>query len=315
MADPVVLLVLVVRVSYREQALFSLVSLPFSFKLLWAPIVDSTRLPPFGRRKSWLVPVQLLCGLLMLAATPLIPTWMGEAPPPPAAGAATPAPSPSASPPNVPALTAYFFSLYLLMATQDIAVDGWALTMLSPQNVGHASTCNTIGQTLGYSLAHVGFLALNSAETCNRFLRATPRPYGMVSLAGFMWFWGWVFLGTTLLVLCKAEAPPRTQRAPHLPRSGSRGKGLGGDGGLLYDDEGGGLDHHHQQQQGGGGGAACLSVLSTYRQLVQILRLPSVQSMCLVLLTVKLAFAPIDSATNLKVPPPADTPTERDHSP
>jgi MFS transporter, PAT family, solute carrier family 33 (acetyl-CoA transportor), member 1 len=32
--------------------------------------------------------------------------------------------------PNVPLLTAVFFSLNFLAATQDIAVDGWALTML-----------------------------------------------------------------------------------------------------------------------------------------------------------------------------------------
>jgi hypothetical protein len=39
------------RVSYKQQALFSLVSLPFSFKLVWAPIVDSTRFLGLGRRK------------------------------------------------------------------------------------------------------------------------------------------------------------------------------------------------------------------------------------------------------------------------
>ncbi len=39
------------RVSYKQQALFSLVSLPFSFKLVWAPIVDSTSFLGLGRRK------------------------------------------------------------------------------------------------------------------------------------------------------------------------------------------------------------------------------------------------------------------------
>ena len=29
---------------------------------------------------------------------------------------------------------------------QDVAVDGWALTMLKPKNVGYASTCNSVGQ-------------------------------------------------------------------------------------------------------------------------------------------------------------------------
>ena len=39
------------RVSYKQQALFSLVSLPFSFKLVWAPVVDSTQFLGLGRRK------------------------------------------------------------------------------------------------------------------------------------------------------------------------------------------------------------------------------------------------------------------------
>ena len=49
------------------------------------------------------------------------------------------------SPPHVLPLSVGFFGLYLLMATQDIAVDGWALTMLSKRNVSWASTCNTTG--------------------------------------------------------------------------------------------------------------------------------------------------------------------------
>lgn len=37
---------------------------------------------------------------------------------------------------NVSAVTALFFLLVLLAATQDIAVDGWALTLLSKKHVG-----------------------------------------------------------------------------------------------------------------------------------------------------------------------------------
>ena len=33
-----------------------------------------------------------------------------------------------------------------MLQTQDVAVDGWALTMLKPKNVGYASTCNSVGQ-------------------------------------------------------------------------------------------------------------------------------------------------------------------------
>jgi len=172
------------KVSYSQQALFSLVSLPFSLKLLWAPLVDSTYIRRFGRRKCWLVPVQMACGFLMLAASTVINDWVGE----------------TGSTPNVKALTAYFFMLYFLMATQDIAVDGWALTMLSEKNVGYASTCNSIGQTVGFFASQVGFLALNDATVCNKYFRSRPSDQGLVSLGAFMSFWAIVFIITTLYV-------------------------------------------------------------------------------------------------------------------
>ena len=114
-----------------------------------------------------------------------------------------------APPPDTKALTAYFFTLYFLMATQDIAVDGWALTMLRRENVGYASTCNSVGQTLGYFIAFVGFIALNDAATCNKYLRAEPVPgVGLVTLSGFVRFWGYVFIATTAYVwVFKPEAP------------------------------------------------------------------------------------------------------------
>lgn len=37
---------------------------------------------------------------------------------------------------DIGAVTLLFFVLVLLAATQDIAVDGWALTLLSRRNVG-----------------------------------------------------------------------------------------------------------------------------------------------------------------------------------
>ena len=43
---------------YTQQATFSISSYPFSMKVLWAPLVDSIFWSKFGKRKSWLVPVQ-----------------------------------------------------------------------------------------------------------------------------------------------------------------------------------------------------------------------------------------------------------------
>lgn len=80
--------------------------------------------------------------------------------------------------PNIGILTLLFFSLNFLAATQDIAVDGWALTMLKKSNVGHASTCNSVGQTAGFFLSYVLFMALESPSFCNSYLRTIPQNEG-----------------------------------------------------------------------------------------------------------------------------------------
>ncbi|VDL86861.1 unnamed protein product [Nippostrongylus brasiliensis] len=62
-----------------------------------------------------------------------------------------------------------FLQLDFFAAIQDIAVDGWALTILSRKNVGYASTCNAVGQTAGYSLGNVVFLSLGYTDFANTF--------------------------------------------------------------------------------------------------------------------------------------------------
>jgi len=166
------------NVSYKQQAEFSFAYWPFSVKLLWAPIVDSCFLPSFGRRKTWLVPVQYLIGVTMLVLSYNVEYYLGD--------------GSESSVPNVTMLTAMFFFLNFLAATQDIAVDGWALTMLQRHNVGYASTCNSVGQTAGYFLGYVFFMALES--------------YGLVTLPGFLKFWALVFMiATTLVAVLKSE--------------------------------------------------------------------------------------------------------------
>ena len=115
-----------------------------------------------GRRKTWLIPTQYLIGIFMLLLSSHIDTWLGS----------------SEMSPNIGILTVLFFSLNFLAATQDIAVDGWALTMLKKHNIGHASTCNSVGQTAGFFLSYVLFMALESPDFCNRYLRTVPDDQG-----------------------------------------------------------------------------------------------------------------------------------------
>ena len=118
-----------------QQNLFQQVSWPFSLKLLWAPIVDSCYIRACGLRKTWLIPSQMAIGIAFILSSRLD----------------------LLAPENVYVTTAVFFLLFAMCATQDICVDGWALTLLSKRNVGYASTCNTIGQTLGNALSFLGW--------------------------------------------------------------------------------------------------------------------------------------------------------------
>lgn len=172
-------------VSYKEQAVFSFVYWPFAIKLLWAPIVDSFYISTFGRRKSWLLPTQYLLGIFMIILSYNVSYLLGQS---------------EGGRINVFGLAVHFFILNLLAATQDITVDGWALTMLSRENVGFASTCNSVGQTAGYFIAFTVFMALESADFCNSYLRFTPSDTGIVDLASFLYFWGILFLVVTTLV-------------------------------------------------------------------------------------------------------------------
>eukprot|EP01023_Acetabularia_acetabulum_P012544 TRINITY_DN15874_c0_g1_i1.p2 TRINITY_DN15874_c0_g1~~TRINITY_DN15874_c0_g1_i1.p2 ORF type:complete len:177 (-),score=24.74 TRINITY_DN15874_c0_g1_i1:496-1026(-) len=104
-------------------------------------------------------------------------------------------------------ITIVFFFLVLLAATQDIAVDGWALTLLSKGHVGYASTCQTIGMNIGYFLSFTVFLALNDPDFCNSYFRSTPQSVGIITLASYLKFWGCTFAIITLLVALLKSGP------------------------------------------------------------------------------------------------------------
>ncbi|XP_034356835.1 acetyl-coenzyme A transporter 1 isoform X2 [Arvicanthis niloticus] len=234
------------NVSYTDQAFFSFVFWPFSLKLLWAPLVDAVYFKNFGRRKSWLVPTQYTLGIFMIYLSTQVDHLLGNI---------------DGRTPDVVALTVTFFLFEFLAATQDIAVDGWALTMLSRENVGYASTCNSVGQTAGYFLGNVLFLALESADFCNKYLRSQPQPRGIVTLSDFLFFWGTVFLVTTTLVaLLKKE-----NREASIVKEETQG------------------------------------ITDTYKLLFSIIKMPAVLAFCLLILTSKIGFSAADAVTGLKL--------------
>lgn len=260
------------RASYNANAIFALCSWPFSMKLLWAPIVDSVYFKRFGRRKSWLVPVQAIAGLIMVGGSDFVERQLGLANVVGEASASM----------NVKGVTAFFFVLYFLMATQDIAVDGWALTMLSKENRGRGPICNSIGQNIGYFLSFVGFLALNDVESANKvwrpLLRLPHNPHkGLVSLKSFLRFMGSFMLVTTAVVaIFKQEVK--------VPQTiGTENNGRDND-----DEDDAELD------------ASEIGLKETYHRLWAVTRLPAVRWLFIVLVTYRLPVALSDNVKFLR---------------
>lgn len=96
--------------SYSQIGVFSLASYPYSLKLLWSPIVDAVWSPALGRRKSWILPIQMCSGFGMLYLGGRIKDMMVAAGKSDGSG--------------VWNFTGWWFFLVFLCATQDIAVDG-----------------------------------------------------------------------------------------------------------------------------------------------------------------------------------------------
>ncbi|KAL5279807.1 SLC33A1 family protein [Megaselia abdita] len=237
--------------SYSQQAEFSFAYWPFSLKLLWAPIVDSLYWSKFGRRKSWMIPSQYLIGICMCIISISVNDWLGG----------------DGRVPSVPFLTTVFFGLNFLAATQDIAVDGWALTMLKRCNVGYASTCNSVGQTAGYFLGYVAFIALESKDFCNSYIRSVPKDEGLVTLPDFLWMWGLIFLVTTTLVaLFKKETEESS-----------------------IQDEARFTDNPD------------LDIKDSYKVLFNIIKMKPILILSAILLTVRVTFAACDAVTSLKL--------------
>jgi len=186
------------NLSYSALGVFSLASYPYSLKLLWSPIVDAIWTPRVGRRKSWIMPIQMLSGIGMLWLGARVKDMMVTAGKEDGSG--------------IWGFTGWWFFLVFMCATQDIAVDGWALTLLTPGNISYASTAQTVGLTAGQFMSYTVFLAFNSPDFANKWFRKTPLDEGVMTLGGYLTFWGWAYIIVTLgLAALKKEEKTKNE--------------------------------------------------------------------------------------------------------
>jgi PAT family beta-lactamase induction signal transducer AmpG len=130
-------------VSLTTIGLFSLVRTPYTFKFLWAPVIDRLALPVItgwlGRRRSWALVTQ---GVLMASIFAL--------------GSTNPAENPG--------LTALFALLVAFSsASQDIVIDAYRVEVLADDEQGAGAGAIVLGYRMGMLCAGAGALWLAAA--------------------------------------------------------------------------------------------------------------------------------------------------------
>ena len=124
--------------SLRALALLPLVGLPWILKFVWAPIVDNRWSERLGKRRSWIIPMQAIV-LICLVATALIGVGNGTA----------------------LAAIALFAIASLASATQDTATDGLAVENFGGNMLVRANAVQVGGTMIGFFAGGSGSLILS----------------------------------------------------------------------------------------------------------------------------------------------------------
>lgn len=251
------------KLSYSQVGIFSLAAYPYSLKLLWSPIVDAIYSPKVGRRRSWIIPIQAVSGCTLIYLGLVLDFYILE---------------PKL---HLTTITLCFFLLVFFCATQDIAVDGWALTCLSPELLTFASTAQTIGINAGYFSSFTIFLALSSPDFANKYLRSTPIDEGLFLLGLYLNFWGWMYLIVTAALFFIPEDPPHLAKYNQTKLADEKAK----------------VESVHNSTSSN----YWVALKNVYHSMYLVLKLPNVQTFVVILLLAKFGFQANEAATNLKL--------------
>jgi len=131
------------EIDIKAIGLFAYLLLPYSFKFLWAPVVDAFDVPLLsrllGRRRSWMVVAQAGAGLSLLVMSVADPIT------------------------SLPVLAIAAFLLAFSAATQDIVVDAWRIESANIERQGSMLAAYQLGYRLGLISAGAGALFLASS--------------------------------------------------------------------------------------------------------------------------------------------------------
>jgi PAT family beta-lactamase induction signal transducer AmpG len=154
------------EVDLETMGIFSLIGLAYAFQFLWSPLIDKVNIPilrKLGRRKQWIVPMQVLLGIILVTMSVLEPrTQLG------------------------------LFSLLagigaFASATQDIAINAWRIDVADERAT--IDILSTVYQ-MGYRLSSLVGGALGLVIAARIGWAETYALMGAILLAvGFVGLW------------------------------------------------------------------------------------------------------------------------------
>lgn len=163
--------------SIKSIGYFSLVALPYTFKFVWAPLMDRFEPSLIGRRRSWIVIAQLGLGLSCFAMAGLSPKS------------------------EIGLLATACVAMAFFSASQDVVFDAYRSDLLSPEERGAGAAITVLGYRLAMLVS--GGLALIIAD---QYL-GWPNTYRALGLVFF------TFMLITWLMPKVSDAPAPTSSA------------------------------------------------------------------------------------------------------
>lgn len=162
--------------SYTQIGFARALSAPWMFKFLWAPLVDR-----FGSRRRWIIGAQLL-----LSATCVFVSFF-----------------PLRHETLAPVL-ACILAMNFFAATQDIAVDGFAVDLLSARELGAGNAAQVVGYKVGVLTGGSLLVALVAAPATRAALEhlLSRGDLGPPGAAGLSPAHGWSLLFWAMALVC-----------------------------------------------------------------------------------------------------------------
>ncbi len=116
-------------VDLAQIGFLSLIGLPYTFKFLWAPLMDRIDLPLLGRRRGWVVLTQALLALALFALAGISPRLA------------------------LPLFAALGVGTAFLSASQDVVIDAYRTDLLPQRERGVGSSLYVMGYRLAMILS------------------------------------------------------------------------------------------------------------------------------------------------------------------